>query len=167
MDTLLLQEELGRLLAWEDLQQFIGRLRVRDGLCIFFSLGTLRKAVLGSHVEAEEIQKTINFQKAVEETTLKLVESKKYDSASVKGALEPLAEQFGRRTGEAGAFAVIALACLSLKPQDMPDSDKELSAQMVKNVEKFSEALEKIIGKKQDQISLVSILDLMMLASPV
>tara|TARA_B100001173_G_scaffold80170_1_gene68471 strand:- start:641 stop:3682 length:3042 start_codon:yes stop_codon:yes gene_type:complete len=158
VDTLLLQEELGRLLAWEDLQQFIGRLR-RDGLCIFFSLGTLRKAVLGSHVEAEEIQKTINFQKAVEETTLKLVESKKYDSASVKGALEPLAEQFGRRTGEAGAFAVIALACLSLKPQDMPDSDKELSAQMVKNVEKFSEALEKITGKKQDQISLVSILE--------
>ena len=92
VDTLLLQEELGRLLAWEDLQQFIGRLR-RDGLCIFFSLGTLRKAVLGSHVEAEEIQRTINFQKAVVETTLKLVESKKYDSAS--GALEPLAEQFG------------------------------------------------------------------------
>ena len=39
VDTLLLQEELGRLLAWEDLQQFIGRLR-RDGTCVFFSLGT-------------------------------------------------------------------------------------------------------------------------------
>ena len=62
---------------------------------MFFSLGTLRKAVLGSHVEAEEVQKTINFQKAVEEAMLKLVESKKYDHDSVKGALEPIAEQFG------------------------------------------------------------------------
>jgi len=158
VDTLLLQEELGRLLAWEDLQQFIGRLR-RDGTCVFFSLGTLRKAVLGSHVEAEEVQKTINFQKAVEEAMLKLVESKKYDHDSVKGALEPIAEQFGRRLGEAGAFGVIALACLSLKPQDMPESDKELSAQMIKNVEKFSEAFERIVAKKQDQISLVSILE--------
>ena len=151
VDTLLLQEELGRLLAWEDLQQFIGRLR-RDGTCVFFSLGTLRKAVLGSHVEAEEVQKTINFQKAVEEAMLKLVESKKYDHDSVKGALEPIAEQFGRRLGEAGAFGVIALACLSLKPQDMPESDKELSAQMIKNVEKFSESFfERIVAKKQDQ----------------
>ena len=83
---------------------------------------------------------------------LKLVESKKYDHDSVKGALEPIAEQFGRRLGEAGAFGVIALACLSLKPQDMPESDKELSAQMIKNVEKFSEAFERIVAKKQDQI---------------
>jgi len=114
---------------------------------------------LGSQVEAEEVQKTISFQKAVEEATLKLAESKQYDSASVKGALDPLAEQFGRRSGEAGAFAVIALACMSLKPQDMPESDKELSAQMIKNVEKFSEALEAVVAKKQDQISLVSILE--------
>ena len=90
---------------------------------------------------------------------MKLAESKQYDSASVKAALDPLAEQFGRRIGEAGAFAMIALACMSLKPQDMPESDKELSAQMIKNVEKFSEALEAVVAKKQDQISLVSILE--------
>jgi len=158
VDTLLLQEELGRLLAWEDLQQFIGRLR-RDGTCIFFSLSTMRKAVLGSQIEEEEVQKTINFQKTVEAEIIKLSDAKKFDEASVKAALVPLAEEFGRRIGEAGAYAIAALACVSLKPQDMPESDKELAAQMVKDVEKFSKALGNIVAKKQDQISMVSVLE--------
>jgi hypothetical protein len=45
VDTLLLQEDLGRLLAWEDLQQFVGRLR-RDGTAVFYSKKTARKAAV-------------------------------------------------------------------------------------------------------------------------
>ena len=52
VDTLLLQEDLGRLLAWEGLQQFLGRLR-RDGTAIFYSMRTLRRAALGPGAEEE------------------------------------------------------------------------------------------------------------------
>lgn len=49
VDTLVLCDDLGTALTFEDNQQFLGRLR-RDGKAIFLSAHTLRSAVLGPHV---------------------------------------------------------------------------------------------------------------------
>lgn len=46
VDTLVMTNELGKGLTWQDHQQFLGRLR-RDGRAIFTSLDTLRRATVG------------------------------------------------------------------------------------------------------------------------
>lgn len=46
VDTIILLEDLGKALTYEDHQQFLGRLR-RDGTAIFLSADTVRSATLG------------------------------------------------------------------------------------------------------------------------
>eukprot|EP00873_Tetraselmis_striata_P007608 jgi/Tetstr1/427872/TSEL_017949.t1 len=46
VDTLVMTNELGKALTWQDHQQFLGRLR-RDGRAIFTNLDTLRRATIG------------------------------------------------------------------------------------------------------------------------
>ena len=53
VDTIILMPDLGRKLAWEDHQQFLGRLR-RDGTAIYLSHRMLRYAILGDAVELGE-----------------------------------------------------------------------------------------------------------------
>eukprot|EP00192_Tetraselmis_astigmatica_P001161 CAMPEP_0117697634 /NCGR_PEP_ID=MMETSP0804-20121206/29346_1 /TAXON_ID=1074897 /ORGANISM="Tetraselmis astigmatica, Strain CCMP880" /LENGTH=1323 /DNA_ID=CAMNT_0005511923 /DNA_START=85 /DNA_END=4056 /DNA_ORIENTATION=+ len=47
VDTLIMVNELGKALTWQDHQQFMGRLR-RDGRAIYSSLDTLRQAATGA-----------------------------------------------------------------------------------------------------------------------
>lgn len=54
VDTLVLCDDLGSALTFEDNQQFLGRLR-RDGRAIFLSAHTLRAAVLGSHAKRDDV----------------------------------------------------------------------------------------------------------------
>ena len=53
VDTIILMPDLGRKLAWEDHQQFLGRLR-RDGTAIYLSNRMLRYAILGDAVDLGE-----------------------------------------------------------------------------------------------------------------
>lgn len=60
VDTIIMDESLGRHLSWEDHQQFLGRLR-RDGTAVFLSKHTMRLATLGRELagpeeESEEVR---------------------------------------------------------------------------------------------------------------
>lgn len=53
VDTIIMDDALGRHLSWEDHQQFLGRLR-RDGTAVYTSKHTLRCATLGKALAGDE-----------------------------------------------------------------------------------------------------------------
>jgi hypothetical protein len=55
VDTIVMCEDLGKVLSWEDHQQFIGRLR-RDGTAIYPSLAMLRYATTGVSAPADDAE---------------------------------------------------------------------------------------------------------------
>ena len=119
VDTLLLQEDLGRLLAWEDLQQFLGRLR-RDGTAIFYSMRTLRRATLGPGAEEEADKAETEYQRDVEVAMLGF-QDKERDEAAEAESLLKLAESKGRSASETGAFAATAVLSFCIPaPANLP-----------------------------------------------
>ena len=54
VDTLVLCDDLGGALTWEDSQQFLGRLR-RDGRAVFLSARTLRASCAGDAAQRDEV----------------------------------------------------------------------------------------------------------------
>ena len=161
VDTLLLQEDLGRLLAWEDLQQFLGRLR-RDGTAVFYSKKTLRRAALGAAVEEEETTALIEFQKLVENSVLDLEKAQKRDTDSVTALVTKLSTSSGRSAGEFASYVLASVISFALSapshldgagvyPATIPESDKELLAAITKRVEGYSDALENVLKKMSEQ----------------
>ena len=61
VDTIIMLDDLGKHLTWEDHQQFLGRLR-RDGQAIFMSMRTLRRAAIGV-ADSSEMAEDIEFQR--------------------------------------------------------------------------------------------------------
>merc|ERR1719329_280364 len=162
VDTLLLQEDLGRLLAWEDLQQFLGRLR-RDGTAVFYSKKTLRRAALGAAVEEEETTALIEFQKLVENSVLDLEKAQKRDTDSVTALVTKLSASSGRSAGEVASYVLASVISFALSapshldvagvyPATIPESDKELLAAITKRVEGYSDALENVLKKMSEQV---------------
>ena len=178
VDTLLLQEDLGRLLAWEDLQQFLGRLR-RDGTAIFYSLRTLRRAALGPGAEEAEDKAECEYQRDVEVAILGM-QGKSRDSEAEAAALKKLAESLGRSFAETGALATACVMSLVLPaPSGLPDglpkvhpsepagTDKDLLAQLAKQLETNGEMLEMMLKKRADQILAINKVEALALsASP-
>ena len=178
VDTLLLQEDLGRLLAWEDLQQFLGRLR-RDGTAIFYSLRTLRRAALGPGAEEAEDLAEREYQRDVEVAVLEM-QGKSRDSDAEADALKKLAELKGRSIAETGALATACVMSLVLPaPSGLPDglpkvhpsepagTDKDLLAQLAKQLETNGEMLEAMMKKRADQILAINKVEALALsASP-
>jgi hypothetical protein len=178
VDTLLLQEDLGRLLAWEDLQQFLGRLR-RDGTAIFYSMRTLRRAALGPGAEAEADKEQIEYQREVEVAMLGF-QDKERDEAAEAESLLKLAESKGRSASETGAFATTAVLsfCIpapaglpaglaSPHPAEVTGTDKELLAALGKHLKTNGELLEALLKKRSDQIKAIDKIEALALsASP-
>ena len=163
VDTLLLQEDLGRLLAWEDLQQFLGRLR-RDGTAIFYSLRTLRRSTLGQSAEDEENKAEEDYQKDVELAVLKM-QSGGRDTAAEVATLTKLAEDKGRSLAETGAFVLTSAMSFVLPapnglpadapkihPAEMAGTDKEFLAALMKVVEANTELIESLLKKRSEQV---------------
>ena len=175
VDTLLLQEDLGRLLAWEDLQQFLGRLR-RDGTAVFYSKKTLRRAALGAAVEEEETTALIEFQKLVENSVLDLEKAQKRDIDSVTALVTKLSASSGRSAGEVASYVLASVMSFALSapshldgagvyPATIPESDKELLAAITKHVEGYSDALENVLKKMSEQIRVVSAIEALSLSA--
>ena len=175
VDTLLLQEDLGRLLAWEDLQQFLGRLR-RDGTAVFYSKKTLRRAALGAAVEEEETTALIEFQKLVENSVLDLEKAQKRDIDSVTALVTKLSASSGRSAGEVASYVLASVMSFALSapshldgagvyPATIPESDKELLAAITKHVEGYSDALENVLKKMSEQIRAVSAIEALSLSA--
>ena len=174
----MLQEDLGRLLAWEDLQQFLGRLR-RDGTAIFYSLRTLRRAALGPGAEEAEDLAEREYQRDVEVAVLEM-QGKSRDSDAEADALKKLAELKGRSIAETGALATACVMSLVLPaPSGLPDglpkvhpsepagTDKDLLAQLAKQLETNGEMLEAMMKKRADQILAINKVEALALsASP-
>jgi hypothetical protein len=175
VDTLLLQEDLGRLLAWEDLQQFLGRLR-RDGTAVFYSKKTLRRAALGAAVEEEETTALIEFQKLVENSVLDLEKAQKRDTDSVTALVTKLSASSGRSAGEVASYVLASVISFALSapshldgagvyPATIPESDKELLAAITKRVEGYSDALENVLKKMSEQVRAVSAIEALSLSA--
>ena len=175
VDTLLLQEDLGRLLAWEDLQQFLGRLR-RDGTAVFYSKKTLRRAALGAAVEEEETTALIEFQKLVENSVLDLEKAQKRDIDSVTALVTKLSASSGRSAGEVASYVLASVISFALSapshldgagvyPATIPESDKELLAAITKRVEGYSDALENVLKKMSEQVRAVSAIEALSLSA--
>ena len=175
VDTLLLQEDLGRLLAWEDLQQFLGRLR-RDGTAVFYSKKTLRRAALGAAVEEEETTALIEFQKLVENSVLDLEKAQKRDTDSVTALVTKLFASSGRSAGEVASYVLASVISFALSapshldgagvyPATIPESDKELLAAITKRVEGYSDALENVLKKMSEQVRAVSAIEALSLSA--
>jgi len=175
VDTLLLQEDLGRLLAWEDLQQFLGRLR-RDGTAVFYSKKTLRRAALGAAVEEEETTALIEFQKLVENSVLDLEKAQKRDTDSVTALVTKLSTSSGRSAGEVASYVLASVISFALSapshldgagvyPATIPESDKELLAAITKRVEGYSDALENVLKKMSEQVRAVSAIEALSLSA--
>ena len=175
VDTLLLQEDLGRLLAWEDLQQFLGRLR-RDGTAVFYSKKTIRRATLGAAIEAEETTVLIEFQKSVEKAVLDLEKAQKRDVESVSSLISALSSSSGRTAGEVASYVLASIVAFAFTapahlngagvyPASIPESDKELLAAIVKNIEGYSDALEGVLKKMSEQVRAVSTLEALALSA--
>ena len=175
VDTLLLQEDLGRLLAWEDLQQFLGRLR-RDGTAVFYSKKTLRRAALGAAVEEEETTALIEFQKLVENSVLDLEKAQKRDTDSVAALVTKLSASSGRSAGEVASYVLASVISFALSapshldgagvyPATIPESDKELLAAITKRVEGYSDALENVLKKMSEQVRAVSAIEALSLSA--
>ena len=175
VDTLLLQEDLGRLLAWEDLQQFLGRLR-RDGTAVFYSKKTLRRAALGAAVEEEETTALIEFQKLVENSVLDLEKAQKRDTDSVTVLVTKLSASSGRSAGEVASYVLASVISFALSapshldgagvyPATIPESDKELLAAITKRVEGYSDALENVLKKMSEQVRAVSAIEALSLSA--
>ena len=175
VDTLLLQEDLGRLLAWEDLQQFLGRLR-RDGTAVFYSKKTLRRAALGAAVEEEETTALIEFQKLVENSVLDLEKAQKRDTDSVTALVTKLSASSGRSAGEVASYVLASVMSFALSapshldgagvyPATIPESDKELLAAITKRVEGYSDALENVLKKMSEQVRAVSAIEALSLSA--
>ena len=175
VDTLLLQEDLGRLLAWEDLQQFLGSLR-RDGTAVFYSKKTLRRAALGAAVEEEETTALIEFQKLVENSVLDLEKAQKRDTDSVTALVTKLSASSGRSAGEVASYVLASVISFALSapshldgagvyPATIPESDKELLAAITKRVEGYSDALENVLKKMSEQVRAVSAIEALSLSA--
>jgi len=175
VDTLLLQEDLGRLLAWEDLQQFLGRLR-RDGTAVFYSKKTLRRATLGAAVEEEENTALIEFQKTVEQAVLELEKGQKRDTEDITAMVKSLSESSGRTAGEVAAYTLVAVISFALTapthldgagvyPATIPESDKDLLKVITKHVEGYSEALENVLKKISEQVRAVNAIEALSLSA--
>jgi len=178
VDTLLLQEDLGRLLAWEDLQQFLGRLR-RDGTAIFYSMRTLRRAALGPGAEQEADKAEAEYQHDVEVAMLDF-QDKPRDVDAEAQALSALAESKGRSASETAAFAAVAVLSMVLPaPANLPEgapkvhpaeaggTDKELLAALKKRLEPNCELLETLLKKRADQVKAIEKMEALALsASP-
>jgi len=169
VDTLLLQEDLGRLLAWEDLQQFIGRLR-RDGTAVFYSKKTARKAAFGAAAEEDETKAHIEFQKTVEQAILALEKAQKRSASDLSALIDSLSESSGRRTSEVAAYALVSVISFALPapvhldgagvyPAAIPEADKELLASIGKRIESYGEALEEILKKNAQQVRAIQAIE--------
>lgn len=176
VDTLLLQEDLGRLLAWEDLQQFLGRLR-RDGTAIFYSLRTLRRAALGPGAEEAEDKAEGEYQQDVEAAVLGLQDKTRDAKAEIE-TLTKLAESKGRSVAETAAFAMTSVLSFVLPaPVDLPaglpkvhpaelvSTDKELMAALQKQLKSNSDLLEKLLKKQTDQVTAINKLEKLALSA--
>ena len=175
VDTLLLQEDLGRLLAWEDLQQFLGRLR-RDGTAVFYSKKTVRRATLGAAIDKEETTALIEFQKRVEQAVLDLEKAQKRDMDSVAAMVNTLSSSSGRSTGEVAAYVLVAVVAFAftapnhldgagIYPATIPENDKELLANIVKRITSYGSALEGVLKKMSEQVRAVSALEALALSA--
>ena len=175
VDTLLLQEDLGRLLAWEDLQQFLGRLR-RDGTAVFYSKQTLRRATLGAAVEEEETKALIEFQKTVEQGVLDLEKAQKRGATDFAGLVNSLSASSGRTPGEVAAYALVAVTSFSLPapshldgtgvyPMTVPETDSALLEAITKKIEAYSDSLESVLKKMSEQIRAVNGLEAIALSA--
>jgi len=179
VDTLLLQEDLGRLLAWEDLQQFLGRLR-RDGTAIFYSLRTLRRAALGPGAEEIEDKAEAEYQRSVELAVLGMQDKAPRDVAAEVAALSEVTEAQGRSVADAAAFALTSVLSFVLPPPlklpeglpkvhpaELAGTDKELLAALQKQLKANSALLLKLLKKKTDQVAALNKIEALALsASP-
>ena len=174
VDTLLLQEDLGRLLAWEDLQQFLGRLR-RDGTAVFYSKKTIRRAALGAAIDKEETTALIEFQKRVEQAVLDLEKAQKRDEESVASLVNTLSTSSGRSSGEVAAYVLVAVVAFAFTapnhldgagvyPTMIPENDKELLANIVKRIASYGTALEGVLKKMSEQVRAISALETLALS---
>eukprot|EP00740_Mantoniella_antarctica_P007980 CAMPEP_0181363940 /NCGR_PEP_ID=MMETSP1106-20121128/9065_1 /TAXON_ID=81844 /ORGANISM="Mantoniella antarctica, Strain SL-175" /LENGTH=1005 /DNA_ID=CAMNT_0023478509 /DNA_START=163 /DNA_END=3180 /DNA_ORIENTATION=+ len=180
VDTLLLQEDLGSLLAWEDLQQFLGRLR-RDGTAIFYSLRTLRRAAIGPGAELAENKAELDYQQEVEAAMLGMQDaSKTRDAKEEVEALTKLAESKGRAMSETAAFATTSVLSFVLPapinlpaglpkvhPTELAGTDKELLAALQKQLKTNCDVLKKLLKKRADQVMAINKIEKLALsASP-
>jgi hypothetical protein len=179
VDTLLLQEDLGRLLAWEDLQQFLGRLR-RDGTAIFYSARTLRRAALGPGAEAVADKEQTEYAREVEVAMLGFQDKPSRDANAEVAALVKLAETKGRSSTETAGFAVTAVLSFTLPPPpglpkglasphpaEVTGTDKEVLAALGKHLKTNAGLLETLLKKRTDQVKTIEKIEALALsASP-
>ena len=176
VDTLLLQEDLGRLLAWEDLQQFLGRLR-RDGTAIFYSMRTLRRATLGPGAEEEADKAETEYANDVEVAMLGFQGGAR-DVDAECDALAKLAESKGRSASETGAFATTAVLSFvlpapanlpaglpSVHPAEVSGTDKELLSALGKQLKTNCELLENLLKKRADQVLAINKIEALALSA--
>eukprot|EP00854_Cymbomonas_tetramitiformis_P004045 gene4045-5018_t len=140
VDTIILMEDLGEKLTWEDHQQFLGRLR-RDGKAIYLSLQTLRKAVIGtsSPMELEPYgagasavgregtpSTTGDGPFARVQTELLEALSQKLEPTKMAQELNAARKELGLAAGDMASHVFVALLALAL-PAPAKCSDKHTS----------------------------------------
>jgi hypothetical protein len=105
VDTLVLCDDLGAALTWEDHLQFLGRLR-RDGRAVFLSARTLRAAAAAATGADEALENALeSLPRAAARLTTRVLR----DAAAAAGALSDGAEA-GAAAAAGGAAPAAALA---------------------------------------------------------
>ena len=176
VDTIILMPDLGKKLAWEDHQQFLGRLR-RDGTAIYLSHRMLRYAILGDAVDLGEEgidgrelrQKISSIVAGVEDNCGKRPE---IDQAFEKLKAIPLAD--GVCGGEIAGHLIANFLMRSIplpeaitddedktsyasaKAPDMKDSQIVMATK--ERLERWAEGMQDFLQSEKDEVSCLSIL---------
>jgi flagellar hook-basal body complex protein FliE len=158
VDTIILCDDLGRLLTWDDHQQFLGRLR-RDGQAVLASMQTIRNATLrGIAVSSFEA----NFSAQVQEV-MAAQTGAKIDADKVSEELRKVMTVNERTTDEvcAALFTNIALNALESSAATADDPKKTIPFWFNKMLKPWCGVI-KVFGKRRAaQIKLINTLEKM------